>query len=139
MTPEQIREQWNQVGLEHLPVEYVVYVVAGILVEIAAQLAETNRFLHDNKLYIVNDEHKRRIDGQPTPADRGTARALIAHMEQPATLTPRGVVCLMELAAVDSLDDEPEPGVQTLNLPSFQRYEADHNLMTAQIAGEVGA
>jgi hypothetical protein len=52
MTPEQIREQWNQVGLEHLPVEYVVYVVAGILVEIAAQIAETNRFLHDNKLYM---------------------------------------------------------------------------------------
>ena len=25
MTPEQIREQWNQVGLEHLPVECVVY------------------------------------------------------------------------------------------------------------------
>jgi hypothetical protein len=53
MTPEQIREQWNQVGLEHLPVEYVVYAVAGVLVEIAAQLAETNRFLHDNKLYEV--------------------------------------------------------------------------------------
>ena len=57
MTPEQIREQWNepglsQVGLEHLPVEYVVYAVAGILVEIAAQLAETNRFLHNNKLYM---------------------------------------------------------------------------------------
>jgi hypothetical protein len=52
MTPEQIREQWNQVGLEHLPVEYVVYAVAGILVEIAAQIAETNRFLHDNKLYM---------------------------------------------------------------------------------------
>jgi hypothetical protein len=52
MTPEQIREQWNQVGLEHLPVEDVVYAVAGVLVEIAAQLAETNRFLHDNKLYM---------------------------------------------------------------------------------------
>ena len=42
MTADQIREQWNQSMLEHLQAEYLPYAMAGILVEIAAQLAEYN-------------------------------------------------------------------------------------------------
>ena len=32
-------------------------------------------------------------------------------------------------------DDEPEPGVELINLPSFDRYALDNRLMRANVAG----
>ena len=48
---------------------------------------------------------------QPTPADRGTARALIADMEQPVSAT---------------MEDE-------IHLPSFQQYEARRRKMLTEV------
>ena len=42
MNAKEIRKQWNESMLGHQPADNLPYVVADVLVEIAAQLAELN-------------------------------------------------------------------------------------------------
>ena len=54
MTADQIREQWNQSMLDHLQEEDLPFATAGILVEIAAQLAEYNAHMDRLKWLAEN-------------------------------------------------------------------------------------
>jgi hypothetical protein len=65
MTADQIREQWDQNKLEHLQAEDLPFAIAGILVEIAAQMAEINysrRDSYDEKLRQMRVENETERD-----------------------------------------------------------------------------
>jgi hypothetical protein len=79
-----------------------------------------------------------KAQNKPTPADRGTARAIIAHMEQPQLLScedydpdaPMGEDYETGESMPLSLITREQGGhVRTLNLPSFQTYEARRRKM----------
>ncbi len=80
-------------------------------------------------------------DSQPVTAPSADmARAVIAHLEQrPQRIIELNPLDVMEMERQVGIDaaDEPIPDPLTIEpLPSFQRYAADHNLLSAHIAEE---